>query len=57
MHGVNCTIQQETARKIMDALLRRREEDRRNYRVNPKLIEARNNQKRLEDQQERLVGY
>jgi ABC-type glutathione transport system ATPase component len=57
MHGVNCSVQRATATKIMQALDRRRAEDRRNYSVNKRMIEARKQQARIEEDQERLVGY
>ena len=57
MHGVNCSVQRATATKIMQALDRRRLDDRKNYTVNKRLIEAKKQQARIEDDQERLVGY
>ena len=57
LHGYHCTIQQATARKILVALDRKRAEDRKLHAVHERFIEARNNQKRIEDAQERLVGY
>src|SRR4029077_3157797 len=57
MHGVNCSIQKATATKIIQALDRRREEDRKNYAVNRRLIAAKQAQARIEDDQARLIGY
>jgi hypothetical protein len=57
MHGVNCTVQRATATKIMQALDRKRLEDRKNYKVNKRMIEAKRQQARIEDDQERLLGY
>jgi hypothetical protein len=53
----NRTVRMATAQLIMDALVRRREEDRVNYSTNHKLAEARKRQAWLEDNQERLTGY
>ena len=57
MHGVNCSVQQETARRVLMALEHRRQEDRQNHRVHERLLKARQKQAQLEDRQERLVGY
>lgn len=57
LNSYNCSVQQATARKILLALERRREEDRRNHSVNERLLEAKNRQARIEDNQERLAGY
>jgi hypothetical protein len=57
LHGVNCTVQRATASKIILALDHRREEDRKSHRVHKRLLEARMAQARLEDTQERLIGY
>ena len=57
MHGVNCSVQQETARRVLMALEHRRQEDRQNHRVHERLRQARMKQAQLEDRQERLVGY
>jgi hypothetical protein len=57
MHGVNCNVQKTTAGKILLALEHRREEDRKNGQVHERLKKARQEQKRIEEAQERLVGY
>jgi len=57
MHATYCNVQQATARKILLALEHRREEDRRNHAVHDRLLKARVAQARIEDHQERLVGY
>ena len=57
MHGVNCTVQQATASKILIALEHRRKEDRSNKATHTRLLKARQQQHRLEDLQERLAGY
>jgi hypothetical protein len=56
-NGANERIQMATARKILMALERRREEDRKNYSVNQRLIKAKRDQAKLEDNIERLAGY
>lgn len=56
-HGINCTVQQETARKILFALEHKREEDKINKSVHERFLKARQAQARLEDSQERLIGY
>jgi len=57
MHGVHCNCTQGTAQKILLALDHRRQEDRSNKRVHDRLLKARQEQKRIEDLQERLAGY
>ena len=57
MHGVNCSVQHETARRVLLALEHRREEDRKNHQVHDRLLKARQQQAILEDRQDRLVGY
>lgn len=57
MNGVNCTVQQATARKILMALEHRREEDRKNHAVHQRLLKARQEQARIEARQEGLTGY
>jgi len=57
-----CSVQRETARKLLLALEHRREEDRLSNAVHERLLkarqkEARQRQKIREDQLERLVGY
>jgi hypothetical protein len=52
-----CAVQRETARKFLLALEHRREEDRLNNAVHKRLLKARQAQARIEDQQERLIGY
>lgn len=41
LHGTHCTVQQETARRILIALEHRRIEDRKNHAVHSKLLKAR----------------
>jgi hypothetical protein len=57
MHGVNCTVQQLTARKILMALEHRRREDRINKATHTRFLNIRKEQARREAEQERLVGY
>jgi len=63
LHGVHCTVQQATARKILIALEHKRIEDRRFHRTHAKLLKARQDAARIdqqrerEDRQERLAGY
>lgn len=56
-HGVHCTVQQATAKKILIALEHRRKEDRSNKRTHERLLKARQEQARIEGNQERLAGY
>lgn len=51
------TVQLKTARKIMDALLSKREDDRKNYNVNDKLIRAKREQAKQEAKLRDLTGY
>src|SRR5215831_4444534 len=57
IHGVNCSVQHETARRVLLALDHRREEDRKNHAVHDRLLKARIKQAQIEDRQQRLVGY
>jgi len=57
LHGVNCSIQQATARKLLLALEHRREEDRKNHAVHERLLRARQEQARIERTQQELIGY
>jgi len=57
LHGVNCSIQQATARKLLLALEHRREEDRKNHATHERLLKARQEQARLDGNLERLAGY
>jgi hypothetical protein len=41
LHGTHCTVQQETARRILVALEHRRIEDRKNHAVHENLLKAR----------------
>jgi len=41
LHGTHCTVQQETARRILVALEHRRKEDRLNHKVHDRLLKAR----------------
>jgi len=57
MHSVHCTVQHETARKLIIALEHRRIEDRKNHEVHDELLKARRAQAMQEDRLERLIGY
>jgi len=57
LHGTHCTVQKETARRILVALEHRRIEDRKAKRVHENLLRARQEQARIERSQEALVGY
>lgn len=56
-YGVNCNLQKATAAKIILALKHKREEDRMNGEVHERLLKARKEQARIEDNQLRLAGY
>jgi hypothetical protein len=47
--GGQCTLQRETAAKLIRALDEKRREDRRNGYVHPKFVAARQSQARIED--------
>lgn len=57
MHGVNCSVQKETARKILLALDHKRQEDKANHEVHERFLKARQEQARIEAHQQRLLGY
>lgn len=57
MHGVNCTVQKETARKILLALEHRRIEDRKVKQIHENFRKARQEQARIERNQAELAGY
>jgi|SRR5215472_10909325 len=57
MHGVNCTVQQATARKILLALEHRRKEDRSNKAIHTRFLNVRKEQAMRADRIERLAGY
>lgn len=50
------TVQLKTARKIMDALISKRENDRKNYSVNGNLIKVKHEQAKREAKMD-LTGY
>ena len=50
------TVQLKTARKIMDALISKREDDRKSYSVNSKLIATKREQANRESKMD-LTGY
>lgn len=56
-HYEQCTIQRDTARKLIMALDERRREDRRNGVVSQQLIDQRHKQAKREERIERLSGY
>lgn len=57
LHSVHCNVQQATAKKLLLALEHRRQEDRVNKTTHARLLKARQEQARIEDNQERLAGY
>ena len=57
LHGVHCTVQQETARRILVALEHKRIEDRKAHKVHENLVRARQAQARIEGRQQDLIGY
>jgi hypothetical protein len=57
MHGVNCSVQQATARKVLVALEHRRKEDRVNKSVHTRYLNIRRKQAQQQERMERLAGY
>lgn len=57
MYQQHCTLQEETARKILLALIDKRREDRKQHTVSREFRVAKYHQARMEEQLERMVGY